>query len=376
MEPDIQHTINNIESRYHRDHSVSGVSFVAYREPPGNRLATDDDNALYTGLHLAAMSYRHQVFYIDRFRRPGQNSRDQSIAFVHDALDGIELLTTVTGTPGVLVRQVFPLDGAWARIGYDPVASLMGSGNTFGDRIREGRIYHGEFNGEDHVFLTKTTKDQISGVLFGLTCAWKFVPEVRWRVKEIVSDLWDRMQVTDYSLVDHRGNTHGTSAHKLDAPLRVCLDALYSAAVKPYGDRPDSVFFNPCINWIMTLHYNRTIQNTYTYNLNLMIAHSLMLLNPFHDCGSGVRRWRDKLHSMVEHDNNPHFDLLAGHTQLSPASYNSLKRRINEPYYKGFCWSRDPDEWFGVYSDKIGPGIDAMLPYWMMRYNETMRTAR
>jgi len=348
--------LNDIEKQYQAKHSVDGVSFVAYRDT--NRLGTDDDNALLTGMYLGAASFRAAV----------RGITEEDLEPIFDALEGISLLTNVTGVPGVLVRQAFPYENSWNRIGYDPVMSLTG-GNSFGEKLRRDYLYHGDFMGEEYVYLTKTTKDQMTGILFGLTCAHILIPEARDIVRDIVSAIWHRMKVTDYSLVDHTGRTHGTTAYKLDEPLRVCLNALYRASVNASARKPDSWFFKPCFNRIATLHYNRRIQNTYSYNLNLLMAHALLMLEPYHMCDKGVLKWRRILHNKVAGDENPHFDLL-GQGYMSNGSVNNLWRRMSEPYHKGFCWSRDPEEWFGHESDKIGPSIDVILPMWMARYYE------
>jgi len=351
----IHNEVDLFEKRYQENHCVDGVSFVVYKN---GRLATDDDNALFTGLYLAAAAFRYA----------STPHSDDNLNAVCNALDGISLLTSVSGTNGVLVRQAFPLENAWDRIGYDPVMSMV-PGNTFGQRIRDGYLFHGEYQGKEYAFLTRTTKDQITGILFGLTCAWYLVPPARDQIFIIVDDLWQRMNKTNYSLRDHTGNTHGTTAHMLDEPLKVCLKSLYKAVINRTAPKADSFFFNPFINWLMTLHYNRTIQGTYSYNLNLLMAHALLMLEPYHKCDVGVRQWRKRLHDMVAKDSNPHFDMLGvGH--MTVGSVDALWRRINVPYHKGFCWSRDPEEWFGFSSssDKVGPGIDVLLPYWMHQY--------
>lgn len=347
-----------VEDLYQRRHNVDGVSFVTYKD---GRLATDDDNALFTGLYLAAAAFRYA----------STPHSEENLKAVYGVLEGIYLLTSVSGTPGVLVRQAFPLEDSWNRIGYDPVMSMV-PGNTFGQRIRDGYLFHGEHQGKDYAFLTRTTKDQITGVLFGLTCAWHLVPSVRQShstLFKIVDDLWQRLNKTNYSLRDHTGSTHGTTAHMLDEPLKVCMKALYKAVINRTAPKPDSWFFNPFMNWLMTLHYNRTIQNTYSYNLNLLMAHALMMMEPWHSCDAGVRQWRKRLYGMVEKDSNPHFEMLSLEA-LTPGGRDNLWRRMNVPYHKGFCWGRDPEEWFAdsPSSNKIGPGIDLLLPYWMNAY--------
>lgn len=365
-EPKSLNKIDIIEHTYQQKHCVDGVSFVGYKD--NDRLATDDDNALYTGLYLGAAAYRAATNKNESIL--GQFRQDD-IDSVVGALEGVSLLTNVTGTPGALVRQVFPTWDSWDRIGYHPKKSLDDPDNSFGEKIREGRIYHGIFAEKKYAYTTKTTKDQISGILFGLTCAWYLVPQVRPAVAQIVKDLWNRMQDTDYSLRDHKNETFGTSAHELDEPLVLCLDSLYRAVVvgegRTFGKR-GSWFFHPFWNWVMTRHYNRWIQNTYSYNLNLILAHSLFLLKSENKCEKGIAQWTKTLYARITGDENPHFDIL-GRGRLTTASAENLERRINEPYHKGFCWSKDPDDWFDNESDKEGPGIDALLPYWMNRYS-------
>ena len=227
--------LKEVEEQYQKFNQVHGVSFVAL---PNWRYASDNDNALYTGMYLGAAAYRYA----------GAPTAANQMK-VEAALEGIKLLTTVSGTPGVLARWAFPLRNSWELIGYHKIKSLESETNTFGQRIREGQMYE---RGE-YAFQTKTTKDQISGVLFGLTAAWTFVPRVRPRVKQIVSDLAKRFDDTNWSLKDHEWKT-GTSAHKLDSPLKLIVKSLY-AATHETGVPVKSWWFR--FIWLTTLHYNR-----------------------------------------------------------------------------------------------------------------------
>ena len=103
---------------------------------------------------------------------------------------------------------------------------------------------------------------------------------------------------------------------------------------------------------------------TFVYNLNMMTAFSLILLDEHHKEGDGARRWRKILWSKVKMDNNPHFDILAGE-EMSMANFNC---RMWHPYPGFFSWQKPPSEWWGNDRDVRGPGIDVLLPYWMKRY--------
>ena len=341
--------LDTIEADYQANHQVGGIAFVAI---PPDRYASDDDNAVFTGMYLAGASYRYAV--------RGSNEDFQA---VRSAVAGIHTLTHVSGTPGVLARWAFPVEGAWERIGYDPVKSPESEGNTYGDHIRSGRLY--EHDG--YAFLTKTTRDQLSGVLFGLTAAWIHVPLVRSEVAVIVDALITRLRATDWSLVDHMGKT-GTSAHRADSGQRLILTSLHNPATGP-GERGSSLFLRYI--WLTTIHYNRIITRTFSFSLNAMDAHSLFLLSDYHKEGKGAVAWVRRLQCFMRKDRNPYFDALhyaATGEEPHTKSRANWYRRIQENYPGFFSWQKDPESWWRKSDKKVGPGIDAMLPYWVIEH--------
>ena len=204
-------------------------------------------------------------------------------------------------------------------------------------------------------------------MLFGLTAAFTYVPSLRPEVTAIISALLNRFRETDWSLIDHAGRT-GTSAHKVDAAQRLVVKALHHACTGD-GNPPSSLF----IRWIRltTLHYNRIFTRTFSFSLNAMDAHSLFLLRDFHTEESGALRWIERLHCFMRKDSNPYFDalyLIAKGEPMSVDSLNNLERRIESPYPSFFCWQKDPEDWWSSSRNTQGPQIDAMLPYWMIRY--------
>jgi len=347
--------VARVEDEYQQGNQVGGVTFVRHKDLINGEVhyATDNDNALYTGLYLAAASYRYAV-----------DPTNENIRSILRTLAAIRLMTTVTGTPGVLVRWVFPLEDSYARIGYDSEKSLENAGNSYGDQIRSGQLY--EKGG--YAFYTKTTRDQISGILFGLTVANELVESARPIVKLIIDDLYKRFLDTDWSLEDHTGKS-GTSAGKLDAPLKLIVKSLHRST-HGTGSRPKAWFFRWI--WLVTIHYNRWITNTYSFGLNLFDAHSLLLLNKEHKEAKGVSKWHERLWSFVRRDKNPHFaalHLAATGDPIPTEEMANLERRGEEPYRKFFSWSRPPKDWWSDGNDvRRGPGIDVLLPYWMNEF--------
>ena len=354
---DYERLVDEIEANYQKKHQLEGISFVGIKQADDQpvRYSSDDDNAVFSGMYLATASYRFAA-----------RGTPADLAAVKNAVSGIRLLTHVSGTPGVLARQAFPIEGAFDRQGYDSVKSLESAGNTYGQHILAGRLYEHE----GYAFLTKTTRDQLSGVLFGLTAAFTHVPEVRDDIKEIISALITRFRSTNWSLVDHAGKT-GTSAHKVDAPQKLVIKALHNAATGS-DERAGSLFLR--FIWLTTIHYNRIITRTFSFSLNAMDAHSLFLLSDFHKEKKGARNWIKRIHRFMRKDKNPYFDALYfASTGVEPDedSLNHLADRISSPIYPNFfSWQKDPDDWWVSSDRKTGPGIDAMLPYWMIRYYE------
>jgi hypothetical protein len=347
--------VATIEKRYQDKHQVDGISFVSIKQPDewGDRYATDDDNAVFTGMYLAAASYRYAT-----------TGKKEDLRAVMGALQGIRLLTNVSPVAGMLARWAFPLENAWDRIGYDPVMSLKSETNTYGQHIKSGRLY----TGKGYAFLTKTTRDQLSGVLFGLTAAFTHVREARPVVELIISSMYHRLKYTGWSLVDHAGKT-GTSAHKVDAAQRLVVKSLYNAATEN-GKRERSMFMR--FIWFTTAHYNRIFTRTFSFSLNAMDAHSLFLLSDFHKEGKGTLRWIKRIQSFMKCDDNPHFDALYYAATGEPVSFRSkmnLHKRMRNNYPAFFSWQKDPDSWWGESETKEGPGIDALLPYWIIEHS-------
>jgi hypothetical protein len=353
----LEPVVAEVEERYQRDHQVDGVSFVSFKRLPGVPLhyGTDRDNAIFTGMYLAAASYRYGVT---------QSAED--LAAVKSGLEGVYMLTHVSGTPGVLARWVFPLEGAWAKIGYDRIKSAEHEGNLWGDLFKEGQMYERG----DYAFHTRTTKDQLCGIVMGLAVAFKVVddPQVQARVAEIVEDLNLRFQETGWSLRDHQ-DKKGTSASKINAPLRLALEALYYATSEKSLTKPSSMFFKTLP--FNTFYYNRSITRTFAFNLRAINAHSLWVLRDFHKDEKGVRSWEKTIWRFMAADDNPHFAALHSSLtgeQMPKGAWENFQRRVGDTYYKFFSWQKDPDEWWPEDRITDGPGLDILLPYWMMRY--------
>jgi len=319
-------------SRYVSDYQVDGVAYTRHDK---GMYWTDDDNALYTGIMLGAMSYR--------FAAHPEKGLDE----VKRCLRGTWLLITATGTPGVLVRRAFPAE-LEASFGMPLYAEQ--------DRVVELR--------DGYYYQLKTTRDQITGVLFGLACARAFVyghdPVVDESIRYQIAQLYKAIKARKWSVSDHRFRAHGTSAHKLDAPLRLLLKALAHSV----GEL-DSV---PSEQWfyfvkLFTLHYNTRIQNAYSHGLNAMCAHALWLLRGHHKHYRAVKEWMSIIDGVVAEERNPFWELLLTF-QLTPAARFRMDDSGDDPYTRFFKWNKYSKE-LSARINTSGPMIDYMVCAYM-----------
>jgi hypothetical protein len=132
---------------------------------------------------------------------------------------------------------------------------------------------------------------------------------------------------------------------------------------------PGSSFFEHL--HLNTAYYNRSITRTFVWNLHAMNAHSLTLLADHHRETRGVGRWEENIWRFTARDDNPHFAALHiawTEEPMPKAAWQNLERRAANPYYKFFCWDKDPEHWWHQAQQTEGPGLEVLLPYWMLRY--------
>jgi hypothetical protein len=195
--------------------SIDCGTLEALKKPPCKdpSWAGDEDSAIWTGHYLAAESFRYAA------------GDQAALAKVQAALAGIERLFWVTGDTavaggkrvsvgaptGMLARTAAPLlargsdqpdypkplgqrkcyyerpEGGWSagKGTYPTLAKVPASLRDSATRV--GRIWRGWGCGDD----MPVSKDQYSGVFYGLAMAHTLVPAVQLRVKKLVNDALD-----------------------------------------------------------------------------------------------------------------------------------------------------------------------------------------
>lgn len=211
-----------LEAHYEAESEALGVCWQPVRtsaslETP-DAYGSGGDSCLFTGVALAAWALKYKT-----------TGESDVLAQVARSLSGLHLLTNATGTPGVLCRAAFPV-GREAEWFYPQ--------NWLG-RIERGFVGRSPaavpdpILGGSHpptIYYTRATKDQVTGLAFGLGAAWAFVPQARPWVALVIEPVVRHLLKHSWYIRDEKGE-NDTSADYVDGLLRTQLLAVYRRAV-------------------------------------------------------------------------------------------------------------------------------------------------
>ena len=230
----LQNRANYISSNLLKYHQRFGLVWKARFRDPTDEVPLDlgpgSDSALFSGFYLAASTYR--------FR---SSKRPEDLQTVLETLKGMYLLTHVSGTSGVLVRCVYPLEpphNLWENRKSKKYIYIQNSFTPYPDYLNVPDC-------PPVWFYAKTTRDQLTGVLFGLAVTWLELANMevsddaelqstlihaKKLIYTITKDLHTRLSDTNFTIRDQKGRS-GTTAKKVDGYLRLQLLSLYRRIV-------------------------------------------------------------------------------------------------------------------------------------------------
>lgn len=223
---DLHVAVLDVEDHYWARAQHEGVCFAPWRNDPS--LAEADgfgkggDSALFTGQALAAWAFKASS--------SGGGDRLVAVERALWSLRGLWYVTNAAG-PGVIARCAFPTPDA-GRFGYP---------DRWAGRIAE----HPEFVGATATqvegpplpgvlgvpfppttYYTRGTKDQLTGILLGLSVAWALLPEARDTVREIMKRLATHLEAHDWRIRDEKGE-NDTNADDVDGMLKLAFLGLW-----------------------------------------------------------------------------------------------------------------------------------------------------
>jgi hypothetical protein len=338
------------------------------------------DSALWTGVYLAAESYRYAVT-----RTP------ESLEAVKRALRGVKTISEVSGT-GLLARTVFPVDTPYLEY--------------FKQAEQRHTLYKTNYEGKEVYWVGHITRDQYAGVYFGLLTAYELVddPEVRSTTFYLVTKLTDFLLKKSFITKNPDGRISTAFTLRPDQRLGILQVA---KRVNPERFSKKYLTHRDWHSLMMGLPISLEVKETHKsyFKFNLDYIYLFMLMHPEKD-KSTLKRYRkafDTLRKATRTHRNPHFNMiehaLVGASgprdqetreslqQLLDRGFRNFQRDNSGqfrscggnqscdviPVYlrppTDFLWQRSPFEMAGGGDGSFeSAGADYILPYWMARY--------
>ena len=342
------------------------------------------DAAIWTGHYLAAESYRYAV----------TQSAD-ALDAVHKALDGVQSLVDVTSPadPDVLARSWLPQSSPYL-------------GKITADEGHNG-MYASTYNGQDVYWIGNTSRDQYSGVFFGLAVAYDLAPDasVRSQVTALVTRMLDYLLAHQWSVAMPNGSYSTTFLGRPDQQLallqigRHVNPGKYEVAYTAFAAANAASVGLP-----VTTECQDTYGSYYKFNIDYITFFNLVRLEPAKSAYRPLymNGYRTLRQCTATHQ-NAHFNLIDraltgvnGQRDKDTETFLSLwlqrSRRdyatdvsskyqvcgtnracgivaVNDRPNTDFLWQRSPQLLYGGGDGTIETaGIDYLLPYWMARY--------
>src|SRR2546423_931245 len=338
------------------------------------------DSATWTGHYLAAEAFRYKV-----------TASPDALANVWAALRGIRLLRVVTGTD-LLARCLVPADWPFA-------ASITHEEAGHG-------IYAGTVDGRSYQWVGHTSRDQYTGVFFGLGVAYDMVEDasVRAFIQTEVTALLSFLLDNNWAVVmpDHSVSTvfwgrPDQQLSFLQVGRRVNPDKFESAYVSYRSQYAASVITPIAFECL------DDYGSYFKFNLDVANLYNLIRLEETAKNRKRYMKAYKILRRTLEDHRNAHFNMIDRGLKEPDSERDAETRGLLEDWIKrprrdvwmdsrgkyipcgnsracnpiavadrvstDFIWQRNPFDLVGGGAGTIeSAGIDYLLPYWMARY--------
>ena len=356
-----------------------------FSSPYSNRIigyTRAGDSAIWTGHYLAAEAFRYRV-----------TKSPEALENVKNAIFTIKSLVDVTGN-NLLARCFIPVNWRFAQ-------SII-------DEEEHHGIYQGRLAGKDYYWVGNTSRDQYTGVFFGLGVAYDMIEDEKLR--EAISGLVTRM--LDY-LIDHnwsvlmpQGFISTTFIARFDQRLNFLQvgqrvhPGRFSATYQVYRFLDSGSVAAPIAFDLLSDH-----KSYFKFNLNAITFYNLIRLEPDGFFRKLYMTSYNLMRRTTDDHRNAHFNMIDRGLRGADLRRDSetvdlllqwLSRsrrdqwvdwRVDSKYQvcgndracdplpiedrirTDFLWQRSPYMLYGGGYGRIeSAGIDFILPYWMARY--------
>jgi hypothetical protein len=341
------------------------------------------DAAIWTGHYLAAESFRYAV-----------TQSGDALDAVRGALNGVQSLVDVTALtdPDVLARSWVPQSSPYL-------------GKITADEGHNG-MYATTYNGQQVYWIGNTSRDQYSGIFFGLAVAYDLVPDATLRAQAaaLVTRLLDYLIAHGWSVQMPDGSFSTTFMGRPDQQLTLLqigrhVNPKYEIVYTAFAAANAPLVIAP-----MRAECSDTYGSYFKFNIDYISLYDLVRLEPagspfvlLYTNAYNVLRQCTKKHQ------NAHFNMIDralrdtnGNRDADTRDFLGLwlqrSRRdyhtdvsgqyavcgtnkacgivaVNDRPNTDFLWQRSPQLLYGGDEGLVETaGIDFLLPYWMGRY--------
>ena len=335
------------------------------------------DSALWTGHYLAAESFRYKV-----------TSNPATLANARAALAGLKSLVDVTGTD-VLARCLVPMS------------------SPFAAGITHEESANGIHNSGQNFWIGNTSRDEYSGVFFGLSVAYDFIdqPDINANVQSLTTRMLNFLLAHAWTVVMPDGTASTTFIIRPDQQLTLLQIGKH---VNPSGFA--SLYQNAASNTAglaalpIAVDASDTRSSYFKFNLDAINFFNLIRLESDSSLRSQYVSAYSIFRDATKDHMNPHFNMIdraingpdaARDAQTVTYLEQFLQRPSRDVYVNlegqfpscgsadqacnpipiplrvttDFVWQRSPFQLVGGGQGTIEEaGIDYILPYWMARY--------
>ena len=339
------------------------------------------DSAIWTGHYLAAEAFRYKV-----------TGAGAALQNVQRALAGIRSLADVTGT-NLLARAFVPADS--------PYAAAISSEES------HNGVFRGGLDGNEVLWIGRTSRDQYCGVFFGLSVAFDMVAdaEVRETVQQVGTRLLEFLLSNNWVVVMPAGQISTVFIGRPDQQLallqigRRLNPARFGTAYRKHSAALSGLVVIPIASEVLDDH-----NSYFKFNLDTINLFSLIRLETSARLRRVYQFAYNVLRRTTDDHGNAHFNMIDraltrpdrrrdGETRVMLEAWLRRPRRdefldlrgtlpscgqpdracapipVEQRVRTDFLWQRSPFLLFGGGEGRIETaGIDFILPYWMARF--------
>ncbi len=344
--------------------------------------ARGGDSAIWTGHYLAAEAFRYRF-----------TSSPDALLNVKRAIAGIRALVDITGN-NLLARCLIPVNWQYAQ-------------SIFDDEQRHG-VYRSRLSGQEYYWFGNTSRDQYSGVFFGLGVAYDMVEnnEVRGEVRDLVTRLLNYLLDRNWFVIMPNGSISTTFVGHPDQRLsflQVGRRVNPTRFTSIYGSQ--RILNSGLVSLPIAFDLLDEHSSYFKFNLDTINLYNLIRLETSSIYRARYMNSYSLLRRTTDDHGNAHFNMIDRALKGADSRRDAETRELlaqwlqrprrdvwrdwrGDPRYPAcgddrgcnpipivdrittdFLWQRSPFLLFGGGTGRIGTaGIDYILPYWMARF--------